>query len=454
MKILILILLCNTLVFPARKWMSGGELLKDYSGDAFVPYFKDNHPEQQSDYGSGANGFGGIYSYATDRTGYGKVALTFNATTGATFPTFKTFLAMDWTAPQTPLKISFWGKFVGGNPQLNTQLWTMNDSGKTLRIYWLASGKLGIAINDTLQDSTSGTVSSAWTNNIKLYTTWGYKYGAVHHYLILNNTDTAESATYLSSTPPTGGQYGMLTTSLDNTQTSSFYIDDIFVNDVEGTKDTGFAHDSSYVIFVRAVADTANSNFKNGDASTDSLWAALDNVQVEGVVTGSETKHSNIYHATSSTTDNYDAAVNAYTYSGMGASHFIWAAQAVVRTSEHDGTGTTQGAVSLVSNPSDTTEMTFNFGADLGVHIQDNWTTVSCSARNCADGRWVSYHGRVVYITDLAMVDKTIRPVVRVGRRTATTNKVCVDQLGIIIEANPYSPISSATLQGKIINNN
>lgn len=453
-KLVIATLLVQTVCFSARKYMSGGEM---YSVNGKNVTYLDNHPEELSWLATGANGYGCTQSLGADRTGHGTSSLNFTGHLACGSPDvvqLRTFIGTGIGTVTPPVYLSFWirsGSSFAAPQDSGVILTLVTDATHHIRIFWSNTNKLGISINGGLISycSTSHPPGTGWFH-MKLYSTWTTIGGSARTVLYDAGSDSVVSTTVVSSSPPGGLQYGVMTIMDDIFHGTTISFDDMFLNDSEGTTEVGFADDSSYIMYNPAVSDTARVGWVAGDSTTTNLWDGVDNVPPRGNT--AETATTNIFNAASSATDNYDAAVKSYASLGVPSNHYVRVVQAIVRGAEHSATGSANGAVSIVSNPSDTTETIFPFGGDAGAHVKDSTWWDPCGVVPLVDNVYASYRGRPVYIRNQSMISRLDRPIVRVGKRTASTKKVCVDQLGLLLEVSP-NPLAEARQQkGYIIN--
>lgn len=183
---------------------------------------------------------------------------------------------------------------------------------------------------------------------------------------------------------------------------------------------------SGKVVLLVPTSLNAAGGWVEGDgAGTAGMAAAVATRPPPGVASASETSATNIESPTNSATDNCDMNMTTYAAAGIGPFDTVRAVQSIVRHGEDIATGTKAGAHTIVSNPAQSGEDTWNFGNDLGAHAAEA-------------GLWRSDFGTVQ--TGGVTVDTA--PVLRVGKRTATTRVVCVDFMGIYVD---YTPAVSTT---------
>jgi hypothetical protein len=192
------------------------------------------------------------------------------------------------------------------------------------------------------------------------------------------------------------------------------------------------------VVLLRATSLNAAGGWVEGDgAGTAGMAGAVSTRPPAGVASASETSATNIESPTNSATDNCDMNMTTYTAAGVASGDTINALLAFVRHGEDIATSTKTGALKIVSNPDSGTETTFTYGDDVGAHGAEvgNWRTT----------------GGVTESTIVSSPSVTLgtSPVMRVGKRTATTRVVCVDFMGIYVD---YTPASAAVPRHGFVN--
>lgn len=179
------------------------------------------------------------------------------------------------------------------------------------------------------------------------------------------------------------------------------------------------------VVLLEPTSLNAAGGWVEGDgAGTAGMAGAVSTNPPPGVASASETSATNIESPTNSATDNCD--MNMTTYSAAGIlGGVVNCVVPFVRHGEDIATGTKAGAALLVSNPVQAAEFAFNFGNDLGAHGAES-------------GSWRTTVQTSLYATiSNPVVSLGIAPVLRVGKRTATTRVVCVDFMGIYVDYTP-----------------
>jgi hypothetical protein len=216
-----------------------------------------------------------------------------------------------------------------------------------------------------------------------------------------------------SSTSLFNGRFGA-TDGVAATYTA--YIDDMALY----PDGTAAGNPGKAVMLLPTSLSAANGWVEGDGAGTAGMAAAVATRPPPGVASASETAATNIESPTNSATDNCDMNMTTYTAAGIEALDTINAIQAVVRHGEDIATNTKAGAVTILSNPAQAGENTFNYGNDGGAH-------------GAEVGLWRTTTGTI----QTAAVTVGTAPVLRVGKRTSTTRVVCVDFMGIYVDYTP-----------------
>lgn len=203
--------------------------------------------------------------------------------------------------------------------------------------------------------------------------------------------------------------------------TYTAYFDDI----ANYASDTGKTHPGRVVLLKPTSVNAAGGWVEGDGAGTAGMAAAVATTPPPGLASASETSATNIESPTNSATDNCDMNMTTYAAAGVGPYDTINGVRGFVRHGEDIATATKNGALFHVSNPADPGgEVTFVFGGDIGAHGSDagggaGWSTTFYST------------------IQTGAITLTTAPVLRVGKRTATTRVVCVDFMGIYVDFTP-----------------
>lgn len=405
MKNLLLILLLTSTAFAGRKVTLGFEIGVAGTGKG-VP----------SPDGFTAQVFnGGISTGALFRSG--TYARLYTCQTGNN--TQDLMQSISCTAP-IYARTWFRGAVGDDTPSRWIQIWTFTEGSNSVSMVLTITRRLALMVNGTYTDSTTNPITNAdgWYL-CKIYSTWAAS-GNTHILKVGSQTMTRTD----NFTSPTPSNLTLWFGAIESQSTSmSIHFDDFSLNDATGDLENNFPDDSAHIVFMPVVVDTSIGDWVAGAGATTSLFEALNNLPPTGTTDADAT---NIKNVTSSATSDYDGATLSYNTFGIPSTSGIRVIVPVTRHGEHAATGTISGAVKLVSNPPDTAEATFTYGADAGAHGADNATGTL---------KWYTAYGTPVYGRFIEQyINRDARPVVRVGKRTATTAQACVDLLGLVVE--------------------
>jgi hypothetical protein len=208
----------------------------------------------------------------------------------------------------------------------------------------------------------------------------------------------------------------------------TFYADDVAINVSTGPAPNSWPGEGKEVL-LSPISDNARNGWTGGAGGTTNLFDAVNNHPPTGVAVASETNTSQIKSLTNSATDNYDANMTNYLTAGLTTTDTVTLVQAVCSHAEGIATGTKNGALLIVSNPVQSVEDAFVYGDDLGA--AGTWPT-----------SWGSFWG-TAQVGDIASGNRATSPVLRVGKRTATTREVDVSLMGIYVEYIQGLPVSA-----------
>lgn len=413
--LLAILLIFSSGALSGRKWTSGGEMI---GTNLSFPKMGANAVEGQTTTTFGGWGFG-----ESDRTGNGHGAYGFFSN-GAQ----RNYFEVKNLSITPPFNFRAWIK-LGSTSNIDISIVAIsNFVDDDIEVIWTNTGKVCIGRVLTRLDSTSGVVTQGSWILLKIYSNWAVS-GDTD--IVTINGETLMRFPSHTAGAPTGVTVGAFpVATLPTNPGTQFSADDLAFNDASGSGETGAPDDSAFVMWLPAVSDTAIGGWLAGGGSASSLFEGVNNTPVLGA--SSETNSTSIKNSVSSTTDNYDAGVISYQSAGVPTSKSVRLAQAVLRHGEHASSGTELGGLQLLSNPQDAGETSFTFGGDAGAHVDDATTSALL---------WRTTYGAVVYAPVLTL---SSRPQIRVGRRTANTNQVCVDLLGVLIEVG-----SAFSSQGK-----
>jgi hypothetical protein len=202
------------------------------------------------------------------------------------------------------------------------------------------------------------------------------------------------------------------------------YVDDIAINDNTGTSQNTYPGPGK-IVLLKPISDNALGSGWMGPQTTGSdttnLFDNVDNVPPLGVAHADTDANANkyVFNATSTAVANFDMNLQTYTTGGLAASDRVTVAQAIVNTGSSSATDTA-GGLMAVSNPADSGETSLAaFDNGIAGTFPTNWLTT---------------RGALVYDPTVALGTS---PVVRIGKRTATTRVAMVDLLGLYVEYAP-----------------
>lgn len=182
-------------------------------------------------------------------------------------------------------------------------------------------------------------------------------------------------------------------------------------------------------VFLLPASDNNVGGWRTGASGTAALYDAVNNTPPVGTYATLATTGSQIHSLTNSATDDCD--LNLQDYSAAGITATVNAVQLVIAHGEEIITGTKAGAIEVVSNPAQSASNAFNYGGDV-------------SACAVYPTYWQVTRGDV--LSDPSVTLGT-SPVVRVGKRTATSRGVAVCFLGLAVDFNEPSgpaPVSGS----------
>jgi hypothetical protein len=223
------------------------------------------------------------------------------------------------------------------------------------------------------------------------------------------------NAQTLGATAPGGNAQAGFLTAPGNTINA--FLDDVAINDDTGVTSQNTFPGVGKVVALWPTSDSAIAGWTGGAGGTTNLWDALNNVPPTGVATASATNTSQIKDAVSSATDNYDANCTTYTAAGIGASDTI----KVVQPFGAAGPGTAVSiarSIGVVSNPA----------------ISDVTGLATSSAVSTYPTAWNLWVGGLAVDPSVTL---GTAPVLRCGKRTASTNVLHFCSAGIYVDYTP-----------------
>jgi hypothetical protein len=206
-------------------------------------------------------------------------------------------------------------------------------------------------------------------------------------------------------------------------------MDDAAVNNTSGTDQSDYPGDGNVVPLFPVSDNARGANWTGGAGGTTNLFDAIDNTPPVGA-TFNGTNTSQIINAASDTTGNYDANLTDYLTAGIRAADTITLVQPLWALGCSSATATNMARL-LVSNPQSNggTESTQSTGSIAGTY-GSAW-------------RQPSNISHTVYSPSVTL---GTQPVIRLGKRTATTRVVGACFMGAYVEYIPAIPDQAVAL--------
>lgn len=210
---------------------------------------------------------------------------------------------------------------------------------------------------------------------------------------------------------PEGVRLGWLTSEA----TATIFFDDLIITDSVGSTVVGRQSEQVVKALV-PVSDKARTGFLNGGGGTTELFKGC-NVPGKGVANGSKTSTSQVYDATSSTTDNYEANLKSYEEAGLAEGDEVIGVQPVMSIATSATTARSMG-VSLASNP----------------EIAEATANTPAAAAGTHPTNWISRRGT---IKEKPSVTLATKPVLKLRKNAATTDATAADSLMALVAFIP-----------------
>jgi hypothetical protein len=394
-----------------------------FAGRKFMASFDGTHANMQAKNFDGfdlvTNRNGGGFERVAGRTGYAMGIAANNS-----FWSNVTYTGLTGT---DTCYLRVWFEFkTNAYHEANTQhIVELSNVGNTqgIAIAALTNGKLVFQVNGTNIDTTTNALTLNSFYIIKIKSKWAAS-GSVHTCQI-GTEQMKTSNINMSENFPTRLFLGWA----GATNTTAYHVafDDLAINDSQGSSENSFPDDSGKIVAMIPVSDNSRGGWTGGGGSTTNTYLGLIKIHPLGFCVSTpyvEYDSTQIKNSVSSSTDNYDVNIQSYSTVGVAANDTILLVQSLARTGEHATANIKAGAVALLSNPTDAGETSFSFGHDEGMHTFDDNGVAS-------SGIWRNAYGAIVYRPSVTLGTS---PVARVGKRTATTDQVCVDFLGVLME--------------------
>lgn len=310
----------------------------------------------------------------------------------------------------------------GGSPPANCSIFGLYDGTNVGFVHWRADNKLQFTdLGGTVTVDPSGTTLSTavwYRMEIRLRngTTTGNGQWEVRVYDVAAGTlvtSFSSSAANVSTTTyrPYWGN--------SNSNTASgvtLYLTNIAVNDTSGSAQNSWCGVGQVVHLLPAGDAAVGSGWQKPGGATSGLYSSLDAVPPappNGDSTSSGNAEAMVRNATSTTTANLDLTLASYTAAGIGASDAITLVQPYAWLRRAGATAQSP-ALEMVSNPAVASATATVLGTTGA--FPTNWTQ------------------RTLAVQYAPTVTKGTGPVLRVGKRTATTQALLCCSVGLLVE--------------------
>lgn len=216
-------------------------------------------------------------------------------------------------------------------------------------------------------------------------------------------------------------------------------IDDIYMTDDQGTApfNTRLGPISVWTSLpISDVGGGAASWTKGDGTTTTNKFSAIDNRPPIGEATTSATVESQLENAASTTTDNQQFNFESLNTAGVPANHDVLATRLVAQTSGSSLTGTTDGSLEIISGN----------GHPAVAEATQDWIPTAVGAAY-ATGWHMRVHPAAGPTLQPTIVDRSVSPVVEIGKRIASTRvlAICQLRLDILSEAAVVSSLPDVT---------
>ncbi len=313
----------------------------------------------------------------------------------------------------------------GGSPPANCSIFGLYDGTNVAFVHWRTDNKLQFTdFGGTVTIDPSGTTisSAVWYRmeiRLRNGTTtsngqWEIKvYDVATDTLVTSFSSSAANVSTTTYRPYWGN-------SNSNTAAGvTLYLANIALNDSSGSDQNSWCGPGQIVHVLPDSDSAVGSGWQKPGGATTSLNTSLDNVPPtppNGDSTSAGDAETMVRNATSTTTSNLDETLKSYTAAGIGASDTITLLQPFAWMRRAGATAQSP-ALELVSNPAVASATATVLGT-TGT-FPTNWTQ------------------RTLAIQYAPTVTKGTGPVLRVGKRTATTQALLVASMGLLVEYVP-----------------
>jgi len=200
---------------------------------------------------------------------------------------------------------------------------------------------------------------------------------------------------------------------------ATVYYDDVAVNDDVGAYEKSWPGPNRKIVLLTPFNDNARGGWTGGSGGTSNLAQGVDNLPPVGA-TDPGTDASQIRNAVSSATDNYDVNMNTFGLAGLISSDIVNYVRWWINHGTASATTPPTRHGQLIGNPAESAEQAM---------------ATPSAAVGAYPSNWIWDSGTHMY--NPTVVISGTPPVLRVGKRTASTFVVDVDAMGIYAEYTP-----------------
>lgn len=271
--------------------------------------------------------------------------------------------------------------------------------------------------NNVAIGSPSATLSANQWHKIEL----GFKISAStnddYGELKVNGTTVHSSTTLnLGTGAPEYIELGMY---LPVTDTATIYIDDVALNDDQGSVNNTWCGEGK-IVQLLPISDSANGGWSKPGGGTTNLFSSVDNTPPTGIAdtTSGTNAERQIRNPNNTASQDYDANMTSYTTAGIVAADTIVCVQWIMAIGTGSTTSTNNGVARLVSNPDQGSDQTINFEG------------TGATAGTFPTGWMIEKNTHIEYPT----VTKGTSPVLRVRKTTTATRVHLCTSMAINVE--------------------
>jgi hypothetical protein len=228
---------------------------------------------------------------------------------------------------------------------------------------------------------------------------------------------------------------------------TSTWLDDFAVNDNNGSSQNSWPGEGNVVLLL-PISDNQVGEWRGGAGGSSNLWEAINNIPPVGTATETDTSQIES-DATDSTadgpTETYKANMATYTSAGIGAGDTIKVLYPVLCHGEDSATGTKNGSLQILSNPTASAATTFLYGRDQGA--LGTWPT---------GWHWITPSSDTEPPIYAPSVTLGTSPVLEIASTSATNAQGAVCFAGVYVDYAPVGAVAgtvagAATVSGTLI---